>query len=578
MSVQNQCTILSILQFTPPGAKLPVELFPINESEVSEHRAQYQFGVLEISTPDKDALPHTWDVKLDVDCSGSMSDICIDGRTKLQHIKHVLSNILRLFASYRNIIFNVSIEAFDDTLHSVFDFVHITPDNVEENIAKINAIHPIGQTNLVLPLKNTKEQMSKRLSAFPANRRLHLLLTDGNDTCCNLSKTIVNTVDVQYDTIIFGFGQDHDAKTLMAIGEKPFCEYAFIAELEKAGIVYGEYIHNVLYRCIEGLTVLLQNAEIYCWKTNTWSSTLCIGNIASGLTKSYYVRTTHHVETVCGQINGRECVLDDTHCEFMKLNEFETMPHLISEDGEIDANDFKDHSLRFKTLELLYEVAHLNDIDNTEAIDETITSPLHVFPPGWFTPKKSEKYCAKEKVIKEKILALYRIIRDYKVDTYGESEPNTLLSSLMDDLYIARRSFDSDNGHLYTMARQRTQGTQNVYSPSNIDDMIHSQTSTIPHLTRNRTIYKANCDDPFMTNSPSQMCDSMMPPPSPFTFGTRTNRPGACTAMFAGDEEDILIHNISCGTQDNYSTPRMLDIIRSTSDGEGDDPSSINIL
>jgi hypothetical protein len=381
----------------------------------------------------------------------------------------------------------------------------------------------------------------------------------------------VNTVDAQYDTIVFGFGQDHDSKTLMAIGEKSFCEYAFIAELEKAGIVYGEYIHNVLYRCIEGLTVLLQNAEIYCWKTNTWSPTLCIGNIASGLTKSYYVRTAHPVETVCGEIYGRECLLNHTDCEFMKLDEFETMPHLINEDDEIDANDFKDHSLRFKTLELLYEVAHLDDIDKEETSDETITSPLHVFPPCWFTPPKSEKYCAKEKVLKEKILALYRIIRDYKIATYGETEPNAFLSSLMDDLYIARRSFDATNGHLYTMARQRTQGTQNVYSPSNIDDMVDIQTSAIPHLNRARIISKSNDDELFMVNSPSQMCASMIPPPSPFTFGTRTNRPGACTAMFAGDEEDILSHNISCGTQDNYSTPRMLDIIRSTSDGTGND-------
>jgi len=317
--------------------------------------------------------------------------------------------------------------------------------------------------------------------------------------------------------------------------------------------------------------VLLQNAEIYCWKTNTWSHALCIGNIASGLKKSYYVRTIHPVETVCGEIHGRECLLNHTDCEFMKLDEFETMPYLISEDGEIDANEFKDHSLRFKTLELLYEVADLDNIDTQETSDETITSPLHVFPPCWVTPPKSEKYCTKEKVLKEKILALYRIIRDHKIATYGETEPNTFLSSLMDDLYIARRSFDAHNGRLYTMARQRTQGTQNIYSPSNIDDMVDIQTSAIPHLNRARIISKSNDDDLFMVNSPSQPYESIIHSSPPFTFGTRTNRPGACTAMFAGDEEDILSHNISCGTQDNYSTPRMLDIIRSTSDGAGND-------
>uniref|UniRef100_A0A6C0K094 VWFA domain-containing protein n=1 Tax=viral metagenome TaxID=1070528 RepID=A0A6C0K094_9ZZZZ len=563
MSPVIQSTMLSILQFTPPGTSLPVELFPLAIDEpIVDESPQYKFGVLEITTPDKDALPHTWDVKFDIDCSGSMSDICMDGRSKLQHIKHVIANMLRLFASYSDITFNVSVEAFDDGLHPIFDFVRITSDNVEQYIAKINAIYPRGQTNLILPLTQTAKQMAARISAFPANKRLHFLLTDGNDTCRNSSKKILNVVDVQYDTIVFGFGQDHDSKTLMAIGEKPFCEYAFIAELEKAGIVYGEYIHNVLYRCIEGGTVLLHNAEIYCWKTNTWSSTLTIGNIASGMKKSYYVRTKELVETVCGEIHGRKCLLDNADCEFIKLDDFDAMPHLVSEDGEVDANEFKDHSLRFKTLELLYEVAHLNDEDvEDEVTDEENKQQTSAFPSSWFTPKKSDdKYYSKVNELKEKILTLYRTIRDYKIATYRETE-NTFLAALMDDLYIARRSFDHNNGRLYTMARQKTQGTQNVYTPTNIDSVFNNQQSIIP-----TSLNIAIQDDEEMQQSASVPIH-----PTPFPLPLGIGRSGGCNAMFAGDEYDILSHNISCITQDNYSTPRMLDIIRSTSDVIGND-------
>ena len=559
-------TIMSVLQFTPPGTQLPVALF-----ETQTDVPSYQFGTLEISTPEKDALPYTWDVKFDVDCSGSMSDPCMDGRTKMHHIKHVLTNILRLFASYDNMTFNVSIDAFDDRISNIFDFVQITPANADEYIAKINGIHPRGQTNLVVPLQNTSKQMATRASAFPQNKRLHFLLTDGNDTCGNSSKTIVNAAEPQYDTIVFGFGQDHDSKTLMAIGEKPFCEYAFIAELEKAGIVYGEYIHNVLYRCIEGMTILLRDAEIYCWKTNSWSTALTIGNLASDMKKTYYVRTTQPVGTVCGEIHGRECLLDDAASEFKRLDDFDTMPHLICEEtGEPDANEFKDHSLRLKTLELLYQIAHLED-------DEiVIEEPRDIFPSNWITSKKSEKYNNQVKELKEKILTLYRQIRDYKVETYGETE-NMFLAALMDDLYIARRSFDHHNGRLYTMTRQRTQGTQNVYTPCNIDDMLTSQlspfpqfpqfpqSSQVPQLSRTNTLYAAVGDqDPLAA--------SMLPLPPAFALGLG-NRFGA--SVFTGDETDILSHNISCGTQDDYASPRMLDIIRSTSDNAGEDDDSM---
>jgi uncharacterized protein YegL len=566
MSAFTKSAIQSVLQFTPPGTILPAELFTDSP--------EYQFGILEISTPDKEALPHTWDVKFDVDFSGSMSELCIDGRDKLQHIKHVLINILRLFASYSHMTFNVSVDAFDDSILQVFDFVQITQENVEEYIAKINAIVTRGQTNLVLPLKKTKEQMATRLATFPNNKRLHFLLTDGNDTCYNSSKTILNTVDVQYDTIVFGFGQDHDSKTLMAIGEKPFCEYAFIAEMEKAGIVYGEYIHNVLYRCIEGVVVLLKNAEIYCWKTNTWSSTLDIGNIASGLKKSYYVRTTYDIYSVCGEIHGSECLLDGGNSNCIKLNEFETMPHLISADGETDSTTFKEHSLRLKTLELLHEVAHLDDLDNDCNNNMAIAKPSqqlpHILPPSLLDPKKSEKYNAKSKELKKKIVTLYRTISDYKTTT-----ENRFLASLMDDLYIARRSFDSHNGRLYTLARQRTQGTQTVYTPTNIDNF---KNPAIPRLLKRNTTPIAfnddddDDDDKIFTFNTSIQTTATLRPSSPFT----TEEDNCCilgdySDVSAEDEEDILNHHISSGTQDNYSTQRMLDIIRSTSDPIGDD-------
>uniref|UniRef100_A0A6C0HHI2 VWFA domain-containing protein n=1 Tax=viral metagenome TaxID=1070528 RepID=A0A6C0HHI2_9ZZZZ len=559
-------TIMSVLQFNPIDNTLVVPIFANDSTKSEGDQPQYQFGVLEISTTEKEALPYTWDVKFDVDCSGSMSDKCADGREKMHHIKHVLSNILRLFATYSHMRFNVSVEAFDDKLNPIFDFVQITSKNIESYIAKIHTIYPIGQTNLMLPLRQTRKQMADRAAEFPAHKRLHFLLTDGVDTCGNSSAKIVNTVEPQYDTIVFGFGIDHDSQTLMAIGEKPCCEYAFIAELEKAGIVYGEYIHNVLYRSVEEMRVLLENAEIYCWKTNTWNTSLTIGNIASGLKKTYYVRTTNPINTVQGEIHGCECTMDGVRT-LAKLDDIAQLPYLVNSAGEIVAESlisFNEHALRLKTLELLHEVAHLDDENPTDAGD--LSQSIFASSNWALPPRKPVKYYNNVKVAKEKLSELYRKIRDYKVATFGEETENTFLAALMDDLYVARRGLDHHNGRLYTMSRQRTQGTQNVYTPTNIDDMLtpsvsHNLCSSTPRANYDDDDYMGLLDDIVIPEYTSAPYTPMAP---------RTRHPTATDTVIDSDEKDILSHNISCGTQDINATPRMLQIIRSTSDGSSE--------
>jgi hypothetical protein len=475
-----------------------------------------------------------------------MSDPCADGRSKMHHITHVLSNILRLFASYENLRFNVAVDAFNEEIHKVFNFVHITQENVNEYINKIQTIYPQGQTNLLLPIQTTMEKMALRKTEFPSNKRLHFLLTDGVDTCRNTPAKIIDAVTPDYDTIIFGFGIHHDSKTLSAIGENLYCEYAFIAELEKAGIVYGEYIHNVLYRCIEGVTILPNNAEMYCWEKNTWSSSLYVENLTSGVTKTYYIRTANSENTVCVEVYGRECSIDDT-IEFTKLDENAPMPYLIDESsGEIDTIvDFAHHAFRYKTLELLYEIAHIDDYSEDEPIEDDIPSYTPMKLVGCvnlFRYKPSNNDVKKRNALKEKLRELYRNIRDYKVATYGELG-NAFLETLMDDVYVARRSLDHKNGRIYAVGRQKTQGTQNVYSPGNINDLFCSSRYNFTYGLKS-TAKSLNLSNTHSLNGMNNI----------------------------DDESDFLNHTISSNTIDDNATPRMLDIIHSTSENvQGDD-------
>jgi hypothetical protein len=231
------------------------------------------FYILNIISSEREKVSYTWDVKFSVDHSGSMSDNCNDGRTKMQHIKHVIANILRIFASdnYENMIINVCLHIFDDDDEEVIDFIRITKSNVLDLISKIEMISPNGSTDLLKPFQITQLQMANRALHYPESKRLHFMLTDGMDTCNNNSSSIVDSVSTDYSTVVFGFGMDHDYDTLMIIGSKPNVDYAFIDDLEKAGMVYGEYLHKLFHVSVEDMHIEIVSGEAYDWKTNMWS-------------------------------------------------------------------------------------------------------------------------------------------------------------------------------------------------------------------------------------------------------------------------------------------------------------------
>jgi uncharacterized protein YegL len=195
-----------------------------------EDDSQNTFYVLNLVSVNMEKVPYTWDVKFSIDHSASMDDSCGDSRTKMQHIKHVIINILRIFVSesYENMTINVCVHIFDDEDNQLFDFVRVTKSNVDELIMKIEQIYPNKSTNLLKPFQITNDQMKERALQYPHSRRLHFMLTDGVDTCNNTTETIVENVSSDYSTVVFGFGIDHDYHTFMKIGSKPNVDLSMI--------------------------------------------------------------------------------------------------------------------------------------------------------------------------------------------------------------------------------------------------------------------------------------------------------------------------------------------------------------
>ena len=502
----------TILQFhtgvdlSSNGFEYPV-LFPDTDDE------PYHFGTLDIWTAPADPIPYTWDVKFSIDNSGSMSDKCSDGRTKLQHIKHTLGNIIRLFSTYTAMTFNVCIHTFNDTTQQIIDFTTVSTKNLDEILDKISTIYDIGSTNLLKPITETTEQMTERATTHPANKQLHFLMTDGIDSCNNSSETIVGSVQSTYETVVFGFGIDHDSHTLMQIGDKPRCSYGFIAEIEKSGIIYGEYIHNILYRVCTDVFIELQSAEIYSWKTNTWENVLYIDSLASDLKKTFYVRTKNDPKEITGDVKGYICALDGNK-NIETFDTIEVLPGLLEPSGEPEVVDLLDHLFRYKTLELLYE-ANSIDLQNSTC--------------GFWrrrTPKVSNPVIIS---IRKKLLNLYTNMRAYIKTRYPDGSP--FMESLLDDIYISRLSFEKTNTRIFSLTRHRTQGNQNVYTPTSIDDFINDTTQ----IARYNHLY-----------------DTL---------------PDTVDQTYADDMEyQFSNHTISQFSQEAYTSPTLKNVIRSTSD------------
>ena len=96
----------------------------INYQKINIPLENSHFGILDFKAISSNEVNDTIEFLFVIDCSGSMSDKCSDGRTKMQHIIHTLKNMVIFFKDHPNINLFVTINAFDS------EFYHIVERNI----------------------------------------------------------------------------------------------------------------------------------------------------------------------------------------------------------------------------------------------------------------------------------------------------------------------------------------------------------------------------------------------------------------------------------------------------------------
>jgi len=329
--------------------------------ELFEEDPNYIFGTVNIILSSITITENPQFIKWTLDISGSMDDLCADGRSKMKHAILTTKNMLKIASESKAEIW-VQVDAFDDKIESIIPAQRITKENLFEMVSKVEQMMPRNGTNIELALKDAEIQMSTFYEYQQQNSPdkyfdiTQIFLTDGQ-----ANKGISNTemlkalVNEKYNNIFIGFGLDHSSVILDALSSKRNGSYYFIDKIENGGLVFGSIMNNLLYRILSDITIEIINGEIYNAKTNEWNTTLIIDNWVSQDENTYHLRSNQEydisVKITATKNDGEQIVVEE-----------DLLPKLIYPTEEEQQEVDKQHNsniipyiFRQRVLELLFQ-------------------------------------------------------------------------------------------------------------------------------------------------------------------------------------------------------------------------------
>jgi hypothetical protein len=409
-----------------------------------------KFGVFELKIADTPMLTEHQVLDTSTDISGSMSDCCKDGKSKMQHARHTLQNIVSAIAKSDGASVTMATYGFDDKIDEIFPGTHITQENETELRTKMDQLQPRNGTDLYQALECQADRAAKRCEGNPNVRQTNITLTDGQANAGKSTKysEMAKQVAPNCSNIFIGFGADHNAVGLQQLADaQPNSSYFYVAEIEKAGLVFGEVIHQMLYTALINITIEIENGEIYDYKTNTWQTNLQIPSIVSEAKKTYHLRSkTPKITNI--NIYAQSLVHGDQEPSLLDLDD------LITHDAEGESVNLTTHMFRQRTQELLYK-AHKH---NTAAQD--------AYGNDW-TREQYDTHNESSKTIRKDLVDFCKFMQQYAKE--NSVEDDDLLGAVIADLTVVAKTFGGPRAVLYTASKCNSQGRQTSNNTNYID-------------------------------------------------------------------------------------------------------------
>ena len=481
---------LAILNFHNNSVPVPDCLIPHDNLESS-------FGIANIQMRDEIPIIPAIHLSFTIDRSGSMSFLCADGRTKMEHIIHTLENMIRIFHQKTDTKISIRVHSFDGAIYvdvaTIEDLGQKSQPELEAIIHRVRQISPGGATNIEKALIASNNHLDAYIEKHPSIRVVQLFMTDGEISEGSTdNKYLKSLVSKKYPNIFMGYGLEHDALLLKCLAsDGQHNEYRFVDNLEKSGLVYGEVIHQLLYPALEEVSLFAEGCELYNYATNTWSSKLDVGNLVSEQHKIFHIRATTPDKAQIA-IYGR--TIHATRYKESLSNTIEFQTHALPVNISIGTKcDLTNYLFRQHTQEYLFKTNRL--LESQYEMSKTPLNPLAKYSMYYQSqPEPSKNDEAVQQIRKEKeslkqqMKDFFKSMLDYI--TSKNLKEDMFFKTLCDDMYIALKSFDTQHGMMYAAARQTSQGRQQTYSsipePDNtpIDQFDDLLTIRPPCLTR----------------------------------------------------------------------------------------------
>lgn len=396
------------------------------------YNQEYHFGILDIETANTPCIREPQIIIFSIDISASMSDLCKDNRTQMQHAIHTAKNVITAISKIEDANVSIIVYAFDDYVEKIINLTKITSDNVSNLHTMLENCKPRGSTNIEKALQNAVNVISSLKTTEPLSHISHIFLTDGQATVGEYnSEVLYRYVDSSIRNIFIGYGVNHSYTLLNLLASHKNGSYVFVDDIENTGIVFGDIVYGILYKSIVDIRFEAENCELYNFVKDTWDTQLELPYLLSESKKTYHVRTkTPAIMNV--KIYGKNALFDaspETKDVFEDVGG--VMPDLQDSLTNLDKYMF-----RQRTLELIFKSKEIRT--KTSFVGEI----------------------KKELILFLKIMQEYMNQHDLKTDTFYQT--------LCDDIKITSKTIDAGGNtfDMYSTARQHSQGRQGSYNVS----------------------------------------------------------------------------------------------------------------